>query len=164
MQAKVVLIGAARGVGQLTYAIPPALEGRIQCGHRVIVPLRARRLTGIVTEVGEALEANGSPLKAILELSEARPLYDGAHLRLIEFMASYYMVPLGDAMRSVVPAAARVESRMVWRLGAPPDALRAATLSAAERTIIEALARRNMTARELSRLGEPREVSAALAR
>ncbi len=164
MQAKVVLIGAARGVGQLTYAIPPALEGRIQCGHRVIVPLRARRLTGIVTEVGEALEANGSPLKAILELSEARPLYDGAHLRLIEFMASYYMVSLGDAMRSVVPAAARVESRMVWRLGAPPDALRAATLSAAERTIIEALARRNMTARELSRLGEPREVSAALAR
>ncbi len=164
MQARVVLIGGARGVGQLTYAIPPALEGRIQCGHRVIVPLRARRLTGIVTEVGEALAANGSSLKAILELPEARPLYDRAHLRLIEFLASYYMVPPGDALRSVIPAAARVESRMGFRLGAPPDALRAATLSAAERAIIEALGRRNMTARELSRLGDPREISAALAR
>ena len=164
MQARVVLIGAARGVGQLTYAIPPALEGRVQCGHRVIVPLRARRLTGIVTELGETLAENGTPLKAILELPEARPLYDSAHLRLIEFLASYYMVPLGDAMRSVVPAAARVESRMVFRPGAPPDPLRAATLTTAERAILEALERRKMTARELSRLGEPREISAALAR
>ena len=164
MQAKVILIGAARGVGQLTYAIPPALEGRVECGHRVIVPLRSRRLTGIVTEVGDGLEAGAGALKPILELPESRPLYDRAHLGLIEFMASYYMVPLGDAMQSVVPAAARIESRKVFRIAAPPDALRAATLAPMERAIVEALGRRAMTARELARLGERREVAAALAR
>jgi len=164
MQANVILIGAARGIGQLTYAIPPTLEGRVQCGHRVIVPLRARRLTGIVTEVGEALTSNDNSLKPILEVPEARPLYDSAHLRLIEFMASYYMVPLGDAMRSVVPAAARVESRTVFCLRSSPDVLRATTLTPSERVIIEALARRSMTMRELARLGEPREISATLAR
>ena len=164
MQAKVILIGAARGVGQLTYAIPPALEGRVECGHRVIVPLRSRRLTGIVTEVGDGLEAGAAALKPILELPESRPLYDRAHLGLIEFMASYYMVPLGDAMQSVVPAAARIESRKVFRIAAPPDALRAATLAPMERAIVEALGRRAMTARELARLGERREVAAALAR
>jgi len=163
MQAKVILIGAARGVGQLTYAIPPALEGRVECGHRVIVPLRSRRLTGIVTEVGQGLEAGAGELKPILELPESRPLYDRAHLGLIEFMASYYMVPLGDAMQSVVPAAARIESRRVFRLAVPPDALRAATMAPMERAIIEALARRAMTSRELARLGEPREVASALA-
>jgi len=63
MQAKVILIGAARGVGQLTYAIPPALEGRVECGHRVLVPLRSRRMTGIVTEVGDGLEAGAGALK-----------------------------------------------------------------------------------------------------
>ena len=164
MQAKVILIGAARGVGQLTYAIPPALEGRVECGHRVIVPLRSRRLTGIVTEVGDGLEAGAGALKPILELPESRPLYDRAHLGLIEFMASYYMVPLGDAMQSVVPAAARIESRKVFRIAAPPDALRAATLAPMERAIVEALGRRAMTARELARLGERREVASALAR
>jgi primosomal protein N' (replication factor Y) len=164
MQAKVILIGAARGVGQLTYDIPPALEGSVECGHRVIVPLRARRLTGIVTEIGDALEAGAGALKPILELPEARPLYDRAHLRLIDFMASYYMVPLGDAMQSVVPAAARIESRKVFRIVAPPNALRAATMAPAERAIVEALGRRAMTARELARLGEPREVASALAR
>jgi primosomal protein N' (replication factor Y) len=164
MQAKVILIGAARGVGQLTYAIPPALEGRVECGHRVLVPLRSRRMTGIVTEVGDGLEAGAGALKPILELPESRPLYDRAHLGLIEFMASYYMVPLGDAMQSVVPAAARIESRKVYRLAAPPDALRAATLAPMERAIFEALGRRAMTARELARLGKRREVASALAR
>jgi primosomal protein N' (replication factor Y) (superfamily II helicase) len=164
MQAKVILIGAARGVGQLTYAIPPALEGRVECGHRVIVPLRSRRLTGIVTEVGDGLEAGAGALKPILELPHSRPLYDRAHLGLIEFMASYYMVPLGDAMQSVVSAAARIESRKVYRLAAPPDALQAATLAPMERTIIEALGPRALTARELARLGERREVASALAR
>jgi primosomal protein N' (replication factor Y) (superfamily II helicase) len=163
MQAKVILIGAARGVGQLTYAIPPALEGRVECGHRVIVPLRARRLTGIVTEVGDGLDGGSGELKPILELPESRPLYDRAHLGLIEFMASYYMVPLGDAMQSVVPAAARIESRKVFRLAAEPDALREATMAPIERAIVEALGRRTMTPRELARLGNKREVAAALA-
>jgi primosomal protein N' (replication factor Y) (superfamily II helicase) len=163
MQAKVILIGAARGVGQLTYTIPPALEGRVECGHRVIVPLRSRRLTGIVTEVGDRLEAGAGALKSILELPEASPLYDRAHLGLIEFMASYYMVPLGDAMQSVVPAAARIESRRVFRIAAPPDALREATLAPMERAIIEALGRRAMTSRELARLGDQREIASALA-
>ena len=163
MQAKVILIGAARGVGQLTYAIPPALEGRVECGHRVIVPLRSRCLTGIVTEVGNGLEAGAGDLKPILELPESRPLYDRAHMGLIEFMASYYMVPLGDAMQSVVPAAARIESRKVFRLAVPPDALRAATMAPLECAIVEALGRRAMTLRELARLGERREVASALA-
>ena len=45
-------------------------------------------------------------------------------------MASYYMVPLGDTMQSVVPAAARIESRRVFGIAAVPDALREATLGA----------------------------------
>ena len=164
MQARVILIGAARGVGQLTYAIPPELEGRVECGHRVIVPLRARRITGIVTAIGDALEADGKALKPILGLPEPRPLYDRAHLGLVEFIASYYMVTLSEAIQSVVPAAARIESRKIYRLAAPPDALHEATLAPIEREIVKALGRRAMTARELARLGERREVASALAR
>src|SRR5581483_3189880 len=111
-----------------------------------IVPLRARRLTGIVTAVGEALDSGGAAPKPILELPEALPLYDDAHLRLIEFMASYYMAPIGEAMRSVIPALARIESRKVYRLAAPPDPLRRATMSAVERAIVNALARRAISA------------------
>ena len=163
MQARVILIGAARGVGQLVYAIPPALEGEVECGHRVVVPLRSRRLTGIVTEVGEALEAVSAELKPILEVPEARPLYDRAHLRLIEFMASYYMTSLGEAMRSVIPAAARIESRKMYRLREVPSALRSAALTPNESIVLQALKRRAMSPRELERLGPKEAIAAALA-
>ena len=39
---------------------------------------------------------------------EARPLFDRAHLALIDFLANYYMVPLGEAYCNVIPASARV--------------------------------------------------------
>ena len=84
-------------------------------------------------------------------MSRAR-CYDRAHLRLIEFMASYYMVPLAEVMQSVIPAAARVESRRSYRLAAPPDASARGDAAPIERAIIDALGRRPMTARQLARL------------
>ena len=71
-------------------------------------------VTGIVLEVGAGLDAGGAAPRPILELLEARPLFDGPHLDLIEFLASYYMASLGEAYRSVIPATARVESRRMF--------------------------------------------------
>jgi len=162
MHAKVIIVGATRGVDQLTYEIPPGLAGRIEPGHRVLVPLRSRKVTAIVVEIGENLTAG--PLKPILELMGERPLFDRAHLRLIDFLASYYMAGLSDAYRNVIPSVARVESRMAWRLGAPPDALRGATLTAVERKLLDAVARSPASVRRLDKIGPPGEVRAALAR
>ncbi|MGB6090653.1 MAG: hypothetical protein WBG26_14210, partial [Candidatus Binataceae bacterium] len=162
MQAKVVIVGAAHGVDQLTYDIPSALEGRVAPGHRVLVPLRSRKLTAVVLEVGEAL--NAGALKPIAELMEPQPLFDSAHLKLLEFLASYYMAPLGDAYRSVIPSVARVESRVEYCLAFEPDVLRAAALSKVERKIIDLISRRPVFASRVEKLGPPGEVRAALAR
>jgi primosomal protein N' (replication factor Y) len=162
MQAKVVIVGAAHGVDQLTYEIPPALEGRVAAGHRVLVPLRSRKVTAVVLEVGAAL--NAGALKPIAELMEPQPLFDAAHLKLLEFLASYYMAPLGDAYRSVIPSVARVESRLEYRLAEPPDVLRSAALSKVERAIIDLISRRPAGASRLEKLGPPGAVRAALAR
>jgi primosomal protein N' (replication factor Y) len=162
MQAKVVIVGAAHGVDQLTYDIPPALADRVAPGHRVLVPLRSRKVTAVVLEVGP--ELNAGALKPIAELMEPQPLFDIAHLKLLEFLASYYMAPLGDAYRSVIPSVARVESRVEYRVAQAPDVLRAAALSKVERKIIDLISRRPALARRLEKLGPPGEVRAALAR
>jgi primosomal protein N' (replication factor Y) len=164
MRARVVIVGTAGAVERLTYAIPPALASRVLPGHRVLVTIRSRRVTAMVTEVGEDLDAGGAEPKPILELLEPRPLFDRAHLELIEFLAAYYMAPLGEAYRNVIPAAARVESRRVFRLGRPPDPLALAAMTALERAIIEALDKRPMAAARLARLGARKEIDAALAR
>src|SRR5579859_114475 len=152
MRARDVIVGAAGTVEQLTYAVPPALEGRLQRGHRVLVPMRSRRLTGLVTALGEELDSGGVEPRAILELLEARPLFDRAHIELIEFLASYYMAPLAEAYRNVIPAVARVESRLLYKAGTAPMPLALAAMSALERALIAALTRRPMAVRQLERL------------
>jgi len=160
----VVIVGSAGRVEQLTYAVPSELAGRVQCGHRVLVPMRSRRLTGLVTALGDDLDSGGVEPREIIELLEARPLFDRAHIELIEFLASYYMAPIAEAYRNVIPAVARVESRLMFKRRAPPLPLALATMSALERAVIEAVARKPMTARQLERLGDRRTVEAALAR
>ena len=162
MQANIVIVGATRGFETLTYSIPPALDGLIQPGHRVLAPLRSRKVTGVVTEVGERLSTG--ELKPILEVLEPRPLFDRAHLQLMEFLASYYMVSIADAYRSVIPAVARVESRTAYTLATPPDALARAAFTRVERAIVETIAKRAATTRQLEKIGPPSEVRATIAR
>src|SRR5271156_6089497 len=162
MQANIVIVGATRGFETLTYSIPHALDGLIQPGHRVLAPLRSRRVTGVVTEVGERLST--SELKPILEVFEPRPLFDRAHLQLMEFLASYYMVSIADAYRSVIPAVARVESRTAYRIATAPDALARAAFTRVERAIIETIEKRATTTRQLERMGAPSAVRATIAR
>ncbi len=164
MRARVVIVGPAGGVEQLTYAIPPALAGRLECGHRVLVPLRSRRMTGLVTEVGEALDSGGAEPRELLELLETTPLFDRPHLRLVEFLSAYYLTPLAEAYRAVMPAAARVETGRVYQLDAPPDPLALAAMNALERSLLDALRSRPRPLRQLTRLGDRREVESALAR
>jgi primosomal protein N' (replication factor Y) (superfamily II helicase) len=161
MQARVVIVGAARGVDQLIYDVPPSLATSLAAGHRVLVPLRSRTVTAVVLETGENL--SDGALKPVAEMMDARPLFDAAHLRLLEFLASYYMCTLGEAYRSVIPSVARVESRMSYRLRRNPDPLRAAALSGVERRIVETAARRAATALRLEKLGTSAEVRSAIA-
>jgi primosomal protein N' len=162
MQAKVVIVGASRGVDQLSYEVPAAMAESLRVGHRVLVPLRSRRVTGVVLEVSP--EPASELLKPILEILEPRPLFDEAHLKLLEFLASYYMTALGDAYRSVIPSVARVESRMAYRVAMEPSQLRAAALSKVERRIVEVVSERPASMKRIEKLGPPREVRAAVAR
>jgi primosomal protein N' (replication factor Y) (superfamily II helicase) len=164
LRARVVIIGPAGAVEQLTYEIPPALAQHLMPGHRVLVPLRSRRITGMVVEVGKDLDSGDAVAKSILEVLEPRPLFDRAHLELIQFLATYYMTPLGEAYRAVIPAAARVESRRMFQLGATPGPLAQAVMTSLERAIIDALAKRPLALRQIQRLGDPKVAEAALAR
>ncbi len=157
-----IVLGAARGIDALTYAVPAGMS--VECGQRVLVPVRSRKLTGMVVEVGAELDAGGAALKPIIEVLEHRPLFDRPHLELIAFLASYYMVPIADAWRSVIPAAARVESRRTLRLVREPAPLEAAVMTPVERAIVAALAKSPLTERRLGRLGPAREVAAAVSR
>ena len=111
MMARVVIIGAASTLERLTYSVPEAFAQNLAPGHRVIVPLRSRRVTAIVMEVGDNLDSGGATPRGIIELSEPRPLFDSPHLQLIEFISSYYMASIGEAFqRPSITCADRITS------------------------------------------------------
>jgi primosomal protein N' len=164
MMARVVIVGAVGALERLTYAVPAPLIEQLAPGHRVLVPLRSRRVTAIVTEVGDNLDSGGAIPKAIIELLEPRPLFDPAHLQLIEFLATYYMAPIGEAFRNVLPSLGRVESRRLFRVARAPNLLAQAAFTPVERGIIDALTRHPMTHRQLDRLSKSGEVKTAIGR
>jgi len=164
MMAQVVIVGAVGALERLTYMVPASIAEQLTPGHRVLVPLRSRRVTAIVTQVGDNLDSGGAVPKAIIELLEPRPLFDPAHLQLIEFLASYYMVPIGEAFRNVLPSLARVESRQMYRLATAPSLLAQIAFTPLEREIVEALTKRPMTLRQIDRLAESGELKTAIRR
>jgi primosomal protein N' (replication factor Y) len=164
MMAQAVIVGAAGPLERLTYSVPTRIADRLAPGHRVLVPLRSRRVTAIVTQVGENLESGGVAPKAIIELLEPRPLFDLAHLQLIEFLANYYMAPIGESFRNVLPSLARVESRRMLRLATAPNLLAQGAFTPIEQEIVDALTKRPMTLRQLDRLGEAGELKATIRR
>jgi primosomal protein N' (replication factor Y) len=164
MMARVVIVGTVGALERLTYAVPASIVEQLTPGHRVLVPLRSRRVTAIVTQVGDNLDSGGAVPKAIIELLEPRPLFDQAHLQLIEFLASYYMAPIGEAFRNVLPSLARVESRRIYELATAPNLLAQVAFTPLERKIIDALTKHSMTLRQLDRLAEPGELKTVIGR
>jgi len=158
-----VVVGAVRGIEELTYLVPAELEGRVRPGHRVLAPLRSRKVTGVVLEIAASFPGVNGNLKPILELLEPRPLFDRAHLQMMEFLSTYYMVPLAEVYRSVIPAVARVESRLMYKLARQPDVLRQAAYTDIERKIVETLAKHPINSRQVAKVGHERAVASALA-
>ncbi len=161
MQAEVIVLAGPPGVEQLTYSVPPELAGTLLCGHRVIVPLRSRKVTGVVIKLGGD-RGQGAALKPIVEILEPQPILDSAHLQLIEFLASYYMTTLGEAYRAVIPGAFRIETRRLFRLVRRPDLLALAAFGPAEKAVAGALAARPHTMRQLARIAEGPALRSAL--
>lgn len=84
----------------LTYRVPPALE--VWPGQRVLVPLAARRATGIVVEP-ERRPAPGHNIRTILRVLDAEPLLSPELLTLGLWIAEYYHAPVGEVFRAMLP-------------------------------------------------------------
>lgn len=87
-----------------TYALDPALDRAPARGSRVVVPFRRRTMMGIVTRADAPQPARGR-IKRVLDVPDAEPVLDAPLMALCEWIADYYVTPLGIVMRTVLPAA-----------------------------------------------------------
>ena len=88
-----------------TYLVPDKLEGQVMRGCRVIVPLGKTKIhTGVVLCVRDD-RPQGVELKEIIDVLDDAPVVLDAQIRFWQWMAQYYICPLGDVMKCALPAA-----------------------------------------------------------
>lgn len=87
-----------------TYEADDAEADRARVGMRAVVPFRNRREIGVIVGQSEPLPAGVSP-KRVLALPDREPVLTPPLIALCQWIADYYVVPLGVAIRSVLPGA-----------------------------------------------------------
>jgi primosomal protein N' (replication factor Y) len=95
-----------------TYAIPPGMEPVV--GGRVLVPFRQQRMSGIVVELQD--RPPQVKTKNVLEALDLSPVLDQHLLRLGKWIADYYLAPLGEVFRTMLPLSAEFKRTIEYRI------------------------------------------------
>src|ERR1700732_3844140 len=83
-------------------------------GGRVLVPFPQQRLTGIVVELHDRKPSVKT--KTILNVLDAAPVLDEQLLRLGRWIGDYYLAPLGEVFRTMLPLGAEFKRSIAYRL------------------------------------------------
>jgi primosomal protein N' (replication factor Y) (superfamily II helicase) len=83
-------------------------------GGRVLVPFRAERLSGIVTALHD--RPPSMQAKPVLQALDAEPVLDSTLLKLGQWIAQYYLAPIGEVFRTMLPLAAEIKKAKVYRI------------------------------------------------
>jgi primosomal protein N' (replication factor Y) (superfamily II helicase) len=95
-----------------TYAIPPGMEPVV--GGRVLVPFRQQRMSGIVVELHDRLPQVKT--KKVLEALDLSPVLDEHLLKLGQWIADYYLAPVGEVFRTMLPLSAEFKRTIEYRI------------------------------------------------
>lgn len=95
--------------GVFTYSVPQSLEEQVKMGVRVLVPLgKNKTYVGIISEVHDK-KPEGYQTKDILQVLDSTPILFDAQLRLWQWIADYYMSPIGEVYKAALPAGLKAE-------------------------------------------------------
>lgn len=90
------------------YLVPEQLVELALPGKRVFVPFGGRKMTGYILAVVPS--SDFKKLKNILEVLDEEPLWTGNELEFFRWVSSYYMHPLGETLKTALPAGINIQS------------------------------------------------------
>ncbi|HLY99394.1 MAG TPA: primosomal protein N' [Candidatus Angelobacter sp.] len=83
-------------------------------GARVLVPFRNERLSGVVTAVHD--NPPSMQAKTILQVLDSEPVLDSELMKLGQWIAQYYLAPIGEVLRTMLPLAAEIKKAKIYRI------------------------------------------------
>jgi primosomal protein N' (replication factor Y) len=85
-------------------------------GARVLVPFSGQRLMGVVVKVHDDAPADGFELKPVQQVLDDAALLPDELMKLAGWIASYYVAPLGEVLRGMLPLAAEVKRHFSYSI------------------------------------------------
>ena len=95
-----------------TYRVPDGLTPVV--GGRVLVPFRQQRMMGIVVELHDRKPKVAT--KNVLNVVDPTPVLDDQLLRLGRWIADYYLAPIGEVFRTMLPLTAEFKRVIGYRI------------------------------------------------
>ena len=99
---------------EFTYRVTADLSPIV--GGRVLVPFRQQRMTGIVVELHDRKPTVKT--KTVLGVLDEAPVLDEQLMRLGRWIADYYLAPLGEVFRTMLPLNAEFKRAVAYRVAA----------------------------------------------
>src|SRR5579859_5974848 len=93
-----------------TYAIPEALRDSVQPGSRVLVPFRNKSVVGVVVEI-VAQAPVATRIREIAKVIDLQPAVTPKLIELAHWIAGYYLAPIGEVYRAMLPPVTELTAR-----------------------------------------------------
>ena len=93
--------------GLFTYAVPETMQ--VAEGMRVLVPFgRSKKYVGVVARL-HGQQPQGYEVKPLLQVMDEAPILLPGQLRLWQWIADYYLSPVGEVYKAALPAGLKAE-------------------------------------------------------
>ena len=95
--------------GFFTYSVPSSANEQVEVGKRVLVPFgRNKTYVGIIASKHHQ-QPEEYQTKNILQVLDSTPMLLGNQLRLWQWIADYYMSPIGEVFKAALPSGLKAE-------------------------------------------------------
>jgi len=84
-------------------------------GGRVLVPFREKKLSGIVTRMHNE-RPKGFTVKRVAQVLDSGPVLDDKMLELGRWIARYYLAPIGEVYRAMLPLQAELQRVVAYSI------------------------------------------------
>lgn len=95
-----------------SYRVPDGMEPAV--GGRVLVPFRQQRMSGIVVDLHDRKPAVMT--KNVVSVLDPAPVLDEQLMRLGKWIADYYLAPLGEVFRTMLPLSAEFKRTITYQI------------------------------------------------
>lgn len=91
---------------EFDYLVPPSLRDKVQIGSLVLVPFGPTKKHGFVLGLANTTN-HKAQLKEIAAVVGSRPFINEKILQLARWMAEYYLAPIEQSLRAILPSVVR---------------------------------------------------------